>query len=254
MEATLGVLQRFVADGRDGWEFALDRADGVPRARARARRGHRPDALRARLGRHAIRTSHRRSRATRRSACWSRRSTRRSSAPSSTCARTTRWCAPILGRGQELRERLQLLSQQSAGGRLIRQHGDYHLGQTLLSPDGWIILDFEGEPARTLPERRRRRSPLRDTAGMLRSFAYAASSRELPDGWEAEARTLFLEGYFGTVEPVLMPAGEASIARLLAIHELEKAIYELRYELNNRPDWVGIPVAAIQRLLDDPLD
>jgi maltokinase len=95
---------------------------------------------------------------------------------------------------------------------------------------------------------------------MLRSFAYAASAMELlegrkaPDGWEQTARTSFLEGYFATVEPSLMPAGETAIAKLLAIHELEKAVYELRYELNNRPDWAGIPVAAIARLLDDPLD
>jgi maltokinase len=162
--------------------------------------------------------------------------------------------APILNRGQELRERLQLLSHQSAGGRLIRHHGDYHLGQTLLSSSGWVILDFEGEPARSLPERRRKRSALRDAAGMLRSFAYAASARDLPEGWESTARRSFLEGYFGTVEPNLLPAGEASIVKLLAIHELEKAIYELKYELNNRPDWVPIPVAAIVRLLDDPLE
>ena len=89
---------------------------------------------------------------------------------------------------------------------------------------------------------------------MLRSFAYAASAREEADGWEQEARASFLAGYFARVEPVLMPAGEAAIGKLLFIHELEKAVYELRYELNNRPDWVPIPVAAIPRLLDEPLE
>jgi trehalose synthase-fused probable maltokinase len=163
---------------------------------------------------------------------------------------------PIVGRGEEIRDRLQMLSHQSAGGRLIRHHGDYHLGQTLTSPSGWVILDFEGEPARSLPERRRKRSPLRDVAGMLRSFAYAASAmeqhggREVPEGWEDAARGAFLSGYLGRVEPVLMPAGQAAIGKLLSIYELEKAVYELRYELNNRPDWVGIPVGAIVRLLD----
>jgi predicted trehalose synthase len=119
-----------------------------------------------------------------------------------------------------------------------------------------VILDFEGEPARSLTERRRKRSPLRDVAGMLRSFAYVASAVELlrglraPDGWEEAARATFLEGYLATVDPVLLPSGQVAIERLLAVYELEKAVYELRYELDNRPDWVGIPVAGIQRLIE----
>ena len=138
---------------------------------------------------------------------------------------------------------------------MIRTHGDYHLGQTLWSRNDWIILDFEGEPARTLVERRRKRSPLRDVAGMLRSFAYAATAAELtrdanvPTSWEERARGRFLEGYLETVDQSLLPPGEAAIERLLAVYELEKAVYELRYELDNRPDWVGVPVAGIERLL-----
>ena len=162
--------------------------------------------------------------------------------------------APIAGRGQEVRERLQMLSHQSSGGRLIRHHGDYHLGQVLITDQGFVILDFEGEPARSLIERRRKRSPLRDVAGMLRSFAYAAIQAGTDEAWEAAAREGFLTGYMETVDPNLLPAGQVSISKLLSIFELEKAIYELRYELNNRPDWVGIPVAAIERLLDAPLD
>jgi predicted trehalose synthase len=164
--------------------------------------------------------------------------------------------APIAGRGQDARERLQALSHIGAGGRLIRTHGDYHLGQTMLVDRGWIILDFEGEPARPLPERRRKRSPLRDVAGMLRSFAYVASAAEMqqgaaaPEGWEDRVRELFLEGYYDTVDHALLPPGQEATAKLLAVFELEKAVYELRYELNNRPDWVGIPVAGIARLLD----
>ncbi|MDP8968555.1 MAG: hypothetical protein M3N04_08140 [Actinomycetota bacterium] len=164
---------------------------------------------------------------------------------------------PIMGRGEEVRDRLQLMSHVGVGGRLIRHHGDYHLGQTMLSDEGWTILDFEGEPARPLRERRRKRSPLRDVAGMLRSFAYAASAAELlrgepaPQGWEEQAREGFLEAYLETVDASLLPAGRPGIEKLLAIFELEKAVYELRYELNNRPDWVPIPVAGIARLLQE---
>ena len=118
------------------------------------------------------------------------------------------------------------------------------------------ILDFEGEPARSLAERRRKRSPLRDVAGMLRSFAYAASAADLaggaraPDGWETRAREEFLGGYFETVDRTSSP-GQAAVDRLLSLFELEKAVYELRYELNHRPDWLGIPVAGILRLLEE---
>ncbi len=163
--------------------------------------------------------------------------------------------APILGRGEEVREQLRLLTHAGSSGRVIRTHGDYHLGQTLLARNDWVLLDFEGEPARTLVERRRKRSPLRDVAGMLRSFAYAATAAELtrdadvPEDWEERARERFLESYLETVDAALLPSGEAAIERLLAVFELEKAVYELRYELDNRPDWVGIPVAGIERLM-----
>jgi maltokinase len=167
--------------------------------------------------------------------------------------------APIAGRGEEVRDRLQLMSHVVVGGKLIRHHGDLHLGQTLRTPDRWVVLDFEGEPARPLIDRRRKRSPLRDVAGMLRSFAYAASASRIlrdapvPDAWERAARDRFLDGYFTEVDAGLLPASEAGIRQLLAIFELEKAVYELRYELNNRPDWVRIPVSGIARLLQEPL-
>src|SRR3954468_14000701 len=164
--------------------------------------------------------------------------------------------APIRGRGQDVREKLAALSHVNAGGRVIRTHGDLHLGQTMLGDRGWVVLDFEGEPARPLPERRLKRSPLRDVAGMLRSFSYAvAGSRilrghEAPEGWEDQARERFLAGYHETVDASLLPPGQEASDNLLSVFELEKAVYELRYELNNRPDWVGIPVAGIRRLLD----
>ncbi|HTP20179.1 MAG TPA: hypothetical protein VMJ65_11285 [Solirubrobacteraceae bacterium] len=163
---------------------------------------------------------------------------------------------PIAGRGQDVRERLAARAQIGVGGRVIRTHGDYHLGQTLHTPRGWVIIDFEGEPARPLPERRQKRSPLRDVASMLRSFAYVSSAIEIlrgrraPADFEQRARERFLEHYFAAVDPTLMPGGEAVINNLLSIYELEKAIYELSYELNNRPDWIPIPVAGIGRILE----
>ena len=164
---------------------------------------------------------------------------------------------PIAGRSEEVRDRLRALAGIGGAGRVIRHHGDYHLGQALWSGDDWVILDFEGEPARSLPERRRKRSPLRDVAGMLRSFAYAASVAELEHGaadaaaWEERAREEFLAGYLPAAEPAsILPPGRDSLEKLLAVFELEKAVYELRYELDHRPDWVRVPVAGIVRLLE----
>jgi len=147
----------------------------------------------------------------------------------------------------------------------IRVHGDYHLGQVLKSRDGFVIIDFEGEPARPLADRRRRQAALRDVAGMLRSLDYAAHAvgLETPEGertarlaaltvWEDRARRAFLAGYRGAVAASavpLVPASEPALLRACAAFELEKACYELRYELNNRPDWVVIPLAGITRIL-----
>jgi len=168
--------------------------------------------------------------------------------------------APIAGRGEEVRDRLRMLTNVGPVGRVIRHHGDYHLGQVLWGDDeDWVVLDFEGEPARSFPERRRKASPLRDVAGMLRSFAYVASAApilleaEVPDGWEERCRVAFLDGYLTSVDPTLLPAGEAGVTRLLSLFELEKAVYELRYEIDNRPSWVDIPVAGIHRILESAL-
>jgi maltokinase len=164
--------------------------------------------------------------------------------------------APIAGLEQEVRERITLPSQGPIGGRSIRIHGDYHLGQTLHTEHGWTLLDFEGEPARPLSARRQKRSPLRDVASMLRSFSYATWAVRLqrglepPDGFEERARSTFLDAYFSEVDSALLPNGESQIHALLATFELEKALYELQYELNNRPEWVPIPVAGIARLAE----
>ncbi|WP_246852672.1 aminoglycoside phosphotransferase family protein [Naasia sp. SYSU D00948] len=138
--------------------------------------------------------------------------------------------------------------------RLQRVHGDYHLGQVLHHPDrGWVLLDFEGEPLRPMEERSQPDLALRDVAGMLRSFDYAAgASREshpgeeharLTERWAGDARTAFLQGYEEALGEPLAPH-----SRLLAALELDKALYEAVYEARNRPDWLPIPAAAIARL------
>jgi len=147
----------------------------------------------------------------------------------------------------------------------IRVHGDYHLGQVLKTPDGFAIIDFEGEPARPLAERRQKQSALRDVAGMLRSLDYAAHAIAFgrPEGeraaalaaltaWEAQARDAFLAGYLRSVaeSPApLAPATAEALRSACGPFELQKAAYELRYELDNRPDWVAIPLAGVSRIL-----
>ena len=150
----------------------------------------------------------------------------------------------------------------------IRSHGDYHLGQVLKTGDGFAIIDFEGEPARPLAERRTKQSALRDVAGMLRSLDYAAhavafglpaAEREPAlvglTAWETMARRAFLQGYrsIASASPVaLIPPSEHALIEACGAFELEKACYELRYERDNRPDWVAIPLAGIRRILLTP--
>jgi len=148
------------------------------------------------------------------------------------------------------------------GKRRIRVHGDYHLGQTLRTPDGdWVIIDFEGEPARSLEERRQRASALKDVAGMLRSFAYARGAAERAAGgsadraarsrleaWEIGARHAFLDGYrqaLAATELRFVPEDDAAFANALAAWELDKALYEVAYEARNRPDWLEIPLRSL---------
>jgi maltokinase len=124
-----------------------------------------------------------------------------------------------------------------------RVHGDFHLGQTLHTPDGWKIIDFEGEPAKTMAERVVPDSGWRDVAGMLRSFDYAAASVPGPGSaeWAGECRSAFLRGYTG---------GDLDPQQAAAVHayEADKAIYEVIYEVRNRPDWVSIPLGAVATL------
>ncbi|MFL5383862.1 MAG: putative maltokinase, partial [Longimicrobiaceae bacterium] len=166
-------------------------------------------------------------------------------------------------------EALEVLAD--AGSVKARIHGDYHLGQVLRgmepAPDGneWYPIDFEGEPARPLEERRAKFSVLRDVAGMLRSFDYAVrvsmadfraddlrtrmSVQRWADAWRAEVRSLFLSAYRETLgDSPVVPRDPDAMARALAVFELEKAVYELGYELNNRPDWIRVPLQAVLAL------
>ena len=130
----------------------------------------------------------------------------------------------------------------------LRHHGDFHLGQTLAVRGGedFALIDFEGEPLRPLAERRRKHTPLRDVAGLLRSLGYAAASAPAPPGWEAEARAAFVTAYRAAAGAApFVPTAEAPLARALAVLEVEKAAYEVVYEANNRPDWVAIPVRGL---------
>jgi len=148
-----------------------------------------------------------------------------------------------------------------AGGLKIRHHGDYHLGQVLLKRNDFVIVDFEGEPARPLEERRAKHSPLRDVSGMFRSFTYArhASLRQCSltssedcakwdphlEQWENETREMFLRVYDGIARSAGLYTSLEHLQPLLALFEIEKALYELRYELRNRPDWASIPLRSL---------
>ena len=127
-----------------------------------------------------------------------------------------------------------------------RVHGDFHLGQTLKTPQGWKIIDFEGEPAKTMAERLAPDSPWRDVAGMLRSFDYAAATVPGPGAarWLDSAREAFLTAYADG------PLTESQLATLQA-YVADKAVYELVYEVRNRPDWIAIPLGAIRTIANE---
>jgi len=256
--ATLGVAQRFFADATGGWELALERLVTDP------------DSFLAELGSLGQVTAELHN-ALASDALDPAFAPEEPSSESISLLTATidedierifmrlpddARVAPIAGRGQEVRERITMRAHLGTGGRAIRTHGDFHLGQTLHTPDRWVIIDFEGEPARALVERRQKRSPLRDVASMLRSFAYVTTAVRImrgvepPPDFEQRARQNFLQQYFAHVDSALLPPGESGIENMLSLFELEKAVYELQYELDNRPDWVSIPVAGITRILE----
>lgn len=165
-----------------------------------------------------------------------------------------------------VRERLRAAASVADGGQDIRVHGDLHLAQVMKVDVGWIVLDFEGEPARRRADRFTRSSPLRDIAGILRSLHYAAATGlaewdlgddelvELLAAWDDRNRTALLDGYLGHEGiDALLPADPSARAALLGAFELDKAVYELGYELAHRPDKVEIPLAGIDRLVSGPV-
>jgi maltose alpha-D-glucosyltransferase / alpha-amylase len=175
----------------------------------------------------------------------------------------------LAGRELEIAGRFQSALSRPMHAQRTRIHGDYHLGQVLYTGSDFVIIDFEGEPARPLAERRIKRSPLQDVAGMLRSFHYAAFAAlfafagargmapeevsrlsDWAESWNGWVADRFLSSYFQTAgSAAFLPESGQETQTLLDLHLLEKAVYELGYELNNRPTWVGIPLQGIAKLL-----
>jgi maltose alpha-D-glucosyltransferase / alpha-amylase len=171
----------------------------------------------------------------------------------------------VLGAAKQIHEREKLLLNRKTNAAKIRIHGDYHLGQVLYTGKDFVILDFEGEPARPLSERKLKRSALRDVAGMMRSFQYAAYSalwqpntraEDVPflerwaDIWYRQMSSVFLQSYLTTTTgAVFVPNNTDDLQILLQAYLLDKAVYEIGYELNNRPDWVVIPIRGIKHIL-----
>jgi maltose alpha-D-glucosyltransferase/alpha-amylase len=175
----------------------------------------------------------------------------------------------LLDREQELRQRFAPIRDRRIGALRIRTHGDYHLGQVLFTGKDFVIIDFEGEPGRPLSERRIKRAALRDVAGMLRSFQYAAYAvlfgkvagvvpraedwRALEawaSYWTTWVSGAFLDGYrVAAAGGQFLPRSEPEFRVLLDAYLLEKALYEIGYELNNRPEWVRIPLRGVLQLL-----
>ncbi|MCC9166287.1 maltose alpha-D-glucosyltransferase [Pontibacter harenae] len=172
----------------------------------------------------------------------------------------------VLNMREQVLERLKMIFAHKIDTMKIRNHGDYHLGQVLFTGRDFYIIDFEGEPARSFSERRLKRSALRDVAGMIRSFHYAAYNalfqqeglrkedaeylEQLAEHWYHYASGFFMHSYLGKTKGTgIVPSNEEDFEVLMQTFLLEKAIYELGYELNNRPDWVQIPIRGIKYIM-----
>ncbi|GLF94749.1 maltokinase N-terminal cap-like domain-containing protein [Streptomyces yaizuensis] len=243
---TLGVLQPYLRGSRDGWRLALAAlAAGAPftdEARALGRvtaevhtalAGELPTARLAGPG-------------TERLADGMRRRLDQA-------ARQVPALLPYVPRLRAAFDAIAELGRRGRGWRAQRVHGDLHLGQALRdgtgTPGHWSVIDFEGEPARPLRERRRPEPTVRDIAGMLRSFDYAARThRPWNPGWAERCRAAYCEGYADAAG-----ADPRSEPELLRAYETDKAVYEVVYESRHRPDWLPVPMAAIERLAAAPI-
>ena len=240
--AAFAIAHELVADSRDGWRWLLDRLSrGDGSGPSLRRLGERTAALHLALARETADPGF--------------------DVESVTAADVMGWTQAVQRQLDDARAALGGSLPNGVGARVEaagleglvgavkqRHHGDFHLGQTLAVGDGadFFIIDFEGEPLRPLDERRRKHTPLRDVAGMLRSLGYAAASAPAPAGWESRARAAFLEGYRAAAGPApFLPVDDQAFTRALAVLEVEKAAYEVVYEANNRPDWVAIPVRGL---------
>jgi maltose alpha-D-glucosyltransferase/alpha-amylase len=160
----------------------------------------------------------------------------------------------VTGMEDALHHRLRALLERSVTARRIRCHGDYHLGQLLFTGGDFVIVDFEGEPARPLAERRLKRWAMRDLASMLRSFDYAAEAAGVgfAQEWARRVSEAFLGAYWETAgDATFVPATADERDLLMDVLLIEKALYELRYELDNRPAWVRIPLRGLVGLVGE---
>ncbi|MFF1462422.1 phosphotransferase [Streptomyces sp. NPDC058330] len=235
---TLGVLQPFLHGAKDGWQLALGALgagrDFVPEARALGRAtAEVHTALAAALPTPALLQSQTRHLVT---GMVERLEAAAQAVPA---------LVPYVPGLRTAFDAVTALGHQGRSWAAQRVHGDLHLGQTLRGEDGfWTLIDFEGEPAKPLPERRSPQPPVRDVAGMLRSFDYAARThRPWSPEWAARCRAAYCEGYAEAAG-----TDPRSEPELLRAHETDKAVYEVLYEARHRPDWLPVPMAAIQRL------
>jgi trehalose synthase-fused probable maltokinase len=243
----MAMLQELVVSQANGWHWALDHLAGGSRRRARAvggmgQLGTLTRAMHTALAsRPEVTGFPSRSAAPQDLVAWHARATQQLEAALEAVHGEAR--QRLLVAAPALRHGLEAILG-AGGSRVTRIHGDYHLGQVLRTARGFKVIDFEGEPARPLAERREPASPLRDVAGMLRSIDYAArvSHRQgglvEPEAWVAAATEAFLAGYGNAT---------ATEAGLLVAFEIEKACYEVGYEANNRPDWAWLPLEALER-------